>query len=246
MNAVTKEVVPGGPETTAVAQPAPVPVETMLMAGIERGLTPEGIEKLVELKLKLEAIRAEREFNEAMVDFQSECPSIPHNCEAKDRNGRVLYTYADADQIKKTIQPLLTKCRLSLSYDARFTDKSVEAVATVSHVGGHKRTATFSAPVSGTEMMSNAQKAASALSFASRYAMRQALGLTTEGKDDDGGAAGKSNRITEEQAANLRALMDEVKADESKFLKFLGAASIPEILAVDYDRAVKALERKRK
>lgn len=221
---------------------APVPVETMIMAGIEKGITPEGMKMLVDLRLQLEGIRAEHEFNAAMTAFQSECPPVTKNRDAKKGNGAVMYSYADLDHIKRTIQPTLAKNGLSVTDDATFTKDSVEAVATVFHVGGHRRSAKFSAPVSGTEMMSDMQKSASALSFARRYALVLALGLTTGEQDDDGQSAGIA-RVTEQQAADLEAKMTEVLRNPAKFLKWLGVDRVSDLAAVDYDKAIKELER---
>lgn len=225
---------------------APVAVEQMLLAGIEKGLTPEGIEKLVDLKLKLESIRAENEFNAAMVAFQSECPSIDKNRAAKDRHGKVMYSYSDLDHIKHTIQPILAKHGLSVSDDAKFTENAVEAVATAYHIGGHRRSSTFRAPIGGTDMMSNMQKSASALSFARRYALIQVLGLTTGDRDDDGQTAGAGELIDEEKAATLQALMEECIRNKPKFLQWLGVEKIADLPLIKYAQAVAECEKQRR
>ena len=51
--------------------------------------------------------------------------------------------------------------------------------------------------------------------------------------------------ITEEQEATITALASEVDADYDKFLKYLKIKDTSEILAKDYDRVIKILEKKR-
>jgi hypothetical protein len=89
----------------------------------------------------------------------------------------------------------------------------------------------------------------SATSYAKRYALAAALGVTSE--DDDGNAAvaaganGKDPHITEKQLADLDALIEEVGADKAKFLKYLKLTKLADLPAKAYSNAVKDLEAKR-
>lgn len=51
--------------------------------------------------------------------------------------------------------------------------------------------------------------------------------------------------LTEEQIANIEALMTEVGADKARFLKYLRVNALSEILAKNYSHVIEALERKR-
>lgn len=86
-----------------------------------------------------------------------------------------------------------------------------------------------------------------ATSYATKYAMLKLFNIET-GEDDEGRVEPYEalKRLTEEQAANIEALIAEVNADRPRFLKFMQADSVEEIRARDYDEAVKALEAKRK
>lgn len=55
----------------------------------------------------------------------------------------------------------------------------------------------------------------------------------------------KEPTITDDQAANIEALISEVGADINKFLVFIKARSVSEILAKDYENVVRQLERRR-
>lgn len=85
-----------------------------------------------------------------------------------------------------------------------------------------------------------------ATSYATKYAMLKLFNIET-GEDDEGRVEPYEaiKRIDSEQAANIEALITEVKADKAKFLKWMQAESVEDIRARDYDEAIKALEAKR-
>ncbi|MEW6354541.1 MAG: DUF1071 domain-containing protein [Pseudomonadota bacterium] len=53
-------------------------------------------------------------------------------------------------------------------------------------------------------------------------------------------------RINAEQRATLEALIEQTGADEARFLNYFRVGSLAELPAADYERAVAALEKKRK
>lgn len=97
------------------------------------------------------------------------------------------------------------------------------------------------------EAMDSADKATNkAMSAAYKYACLQAFCIPTEGDNDaDQTTHEVSPLITEKQAVDLLSLADEVGADVPKFLKWMKVKDIAEIKASDFDRAIKALQKKR-
>jgi len=93
--------------------------------------------------------------------------------------------------------------------------------------------------------MSDQQKGGAALSFAMRYALIMALALTSAGIIDTDGAAG-IERISDEQAKDILALLEETKSSASAFCKWLKVDHVEDIPEQAYKDAVAALERKRK
>ena len=91
-----------------------------------------------------------------------------------------------------------------------------------------------------------------AASYATKYAMLKLFSIET-GEDDEGRVEPYSARdkITEKQAADLSALIDDVGADRDAFMeyiakdKFIAAESIEDIPAKQYTTLVKMLEKKR-
>jgi len=92
-----------------------------------------------------------------------------------------------------------------------------------------------------------------ATSYATKYAMLKLFSIET-GEGDEGRVEPYEARdkITEKQAADISALIDEVAADRDAFMeyiakdKFIASASLEEIPVKSYPGLVKMLERKRK
>jgi hypothetical protein len=167
--------------------PAPLTLQTignLLTLAVEKGLSPEALERLVALQERLMQQQAVAAFNEAVQQFQSQCPPIPHNRKAD--TGKYGYTFSDLPQIATVIQPLLDLHGLSYSFDSTLDTNRLRITCTVHHVAGHSRPATFEAQIDGPSAMSSLHKSASTLTYCRRYALTLALGLTTADTDDDG------------------------------------------------------------
>lgn len=94
----------------------------------------------------------------------------------------------------------------------------------------------------------DAQGFGSAMTYARRYGLMAACGIAPE--DDDGNAAVRAKpepvkTITDKQAQDLDALITEVNADRDAFLKFAKLERLEDMKASDYEKAVKALNKKR-
>jgi hypothetical protein len=86
-----------------------------------------------------------------------------------------------------------------------------------------------------------------ATSYATKYAMLKLFSIET-GEDDEGRVEPyeKLEKISEKEAADLEALIDEVKADKAKFLEYMQIATLEDMPTKAFKIAVKALEAKRK
>lgn len=216
-------------------------VFAMLGTALDKGLNTDAIEKLVNLQERILAKNAEREYISAMTRFQSNCPPIAKNKKATVTTaggGNYSYEYATLDHIAETIAPLLELCGLSYTFDSSLSDGLVRVVCTLSHNGGHSKQSEFTAPVDQGMKVGAAQKVASALTYARRYALVSALGLTTTGDDDDDGrtasASPKQTRIDKERMQRvmidilslldsddgygLKQVVEELKEDEQMWV----------------------------
>ena len=235
------------------AKNLPAVQEAGLFASIQRAAAdPQTdvakMQALLEMGLKLESIKAERAFNEAIRAVQAKLPAIKRN----KANKHTTSTYANLEAINRAIVPIYTAEGLSLSFgtaDSPLPDH-YRVTCRVSHIGGHSANyqhdvPTDAAGAKGTANKNATQAAGSALSYGRRYLTALIFNLTTT-DDDDGNGAGSNETIGEGQAANIVALMDEVKANKAGFLELFGIERIEDLPCDQYLVAVRMLEAKRR
>jgi len=219
----------------------------LLRIAVEKGATVDQLEKLVGLHERMEARQAAREFSAAMAAFQSECPSIKKGSTGNivtKSGGKYSYTYAELDDIARTINPIMAKHGLSYGWDSPVEGDKLTCICTVRHVAGHFVTSTFILPIDNPSGMSPQQKVGAALTFAQRKSLASVMGLTTTDEDTDAGAADPTP-ITEDQVTVLSDLLAETGSNAQRFLKFMGVAALKEIRATDYSQALAALQQKK-
>jgi hypothetical protein len=85
-----------------------------------------------------------------------------------------------------------------------------------------------------------------AVSYASKYVILKVFNIET-GEDEESRVEpyGGTAKISDEQVANLEALIAEVGADQEKLLKWAKVESLDQIPAKNYQTVVKILEAKR-
>jgi hypothetical protein len=80
-----------------------------------------------------------------------------------------------------------------------------------------------------------------------RYTLLALTGLATHEMDDDGIEAGVTPEyITADQSIQITDLIKETGSKVDAFLKYMKAESVETILAADYNKAIIALNKKKK
>lgn len=229
---------------------APVDDTQRLMAiAIEQGEAGvAALERLVAMRERAEDRASERAYAAAMRAAQSEIQPVA----AKKKNTQTNSKYADLFALHGAIVPIYTKHGFALSYDEGESPRGdgwVRILCDVTHEAGHTTHKHIDLPLDDKGMAGKTNKTAlhaigSTISYGRRYIALMAFNVATF--DDDGNTGGKDDQyITAEQAATLKALAQEVKADIPRFLKWAQAASFAEVKASNYATAVKMLEAKR-
>jgi hypothetical protein len=215
----------------------------LLQRAVEQGASVETLERLEGLYERAKARDAAAEFAEAFASFQAECPPIAKRktaTVATKSGGTWTYKYADLDTIVRVVGPLLRKYGFSYTWDSETSKERMLACrCTLRHIGGHSITASFSTPTESTSPVNDQQKAASALTYARRQSLIAVLGLTTCDPDTDGN---DPTPITEQQASDLDAMIEEVGASKARFLKSFEVGKIAQLPARMYDVAVQWLK----
>lgn len=236
------------PETQLATVPPPS-TANLIAAVIESGITPDSVsvvERLVALKEREEARNAQREFADAFAALQSEMPKIVASKVVPGKvEGSVRYKYAPYEEIMEAARPVLTKHGFSLTYDQDIMENRVVVTCKLRHKGGHTESNKFACRIgSGPPMSSEAQGDGAATTYAKRFALCAALGITIESDDNDARNVGDMRTITKEQAADFRLRCEECGVVFEKFLKWLQVDGFDDIKAADWERADAELRKR--
>lgn len=221
-------------------------LEIISRAASDPNIDVAKVEKLLDMYERISVKNAEVQFNTAMKAAQEEMPKILRNKENQQTNSR----YADLERLNEDAVPVYTKHGFSLSFGTADCPlaQHVRITCLVSHIAGHSRPYQVDVPMDMVGIKGNANKTAthgfgSTISYGRRYLTLLVFNITLTNEDNDGNHG--TETVSEEQLANLVALITEVKADRKKFLAYLKVASLEEIPAASYSTVVGLLEAKR-
>lgn len=218
----------------------------MLSAFIDKGVTAENVAafaQLCALKERVETRDAEKAFNSAFAQLQSELPTIVAESEIPKRG-----KYARFEEVMRQIQPMLTSNGFSVSFEQKADDTRVSVTCHLRHIGGHASINTFSVRM-GNNADSATQADCKASTTAKRNALLQALNIVVRQdifQDEDDPHNESHERVTQQQADELRELCDETRADRAKFLALDGAEDFEMIHSHRFDEMKGFLIRRRK
>lgn len=178
-----------------------------IQQAIASNMSVDVMEKLFALYEKDKANKAREAWITAVSKFQSECPVINKTKKVMNKDGRtVRYQYAPLGDIVEQIKKPLADNNLSYRWEVENKELMIKAKAVITHILGHSESSSFEVPVDKEGFMTTPQKYASALTFAKRYTLCNALGISTGDDDTDATDVGKE---------------PEPKSDKSKIIFLL-------------------------
>jgi hypothetical protein len=233
-------------EVTALPEATPM---HMLAIAVQQGADIAKIEKLMELQERWENNQARKAYVAAMAAFKANPPTIVKNKHvsfALKTGGRTEYNHATHDEVTTKIIMAMSPHGLSHNWSVRQADGMVFVKCTVTHELGHSESVELFGPPDTSGTKSAIQAIASTVTLLQRYTLISVTGLTSEevaNAETDRRTQGET--ITEEQVANLKALLSEVGANEANFLRYLKVESLADIPASRYQWCVKDIEARR-
>jgi len=223
------------------------PADLLAMA-VSQNAGIETLEKLMDLKDREDATNARKAYVKAMAAFKANPPEIlktKHVSYQNSKNQTVEWDHAELGEIAEAIIKGMSPHNLYHRWDMEQPDKdTVKATCIITHELGHSEQITMSGPPDTSGGKDALKAVSSTNTLLQRLTLLALTGLAAKGMDNESGPD-PVEYITEEEHADLEALMTEVKADSPKFLKYLGVSKLSEIPAKKYKAAVKALEAKR-
>lgn len=223
------------------------PVDALLTA-IQRhpDMDLDKLRTLIDLKRELQADEARRQFNEAFAAFKAEAIVIVKNTTIKDGplKGK---KHANLFDVVNAVTPGLSAHGLAISWKLTKDEKDwLEVTCTLRHAAGHSESVSMGSGPDVGPGRNAIQARASAKSYLERYTATAILGLAAADADDDGNSAGKGDAevITEKQAADLKAKVEEVGANKAAFLRFFKVSEYADLPAEKLKQAIGMLEEK--
>lgn len=233
-------------QVPAISEPATL-LAIISRAASDPSVDVDKMERLMAMHERITAKQAQADFNDAMSACQTEMRRISADAE----NPQTHSEYASYGQLDKVLRPIYTKRGFSLSFSDGETTKPdhVRVVCLIRHRGGHTETHWKDMPADGKgakggDVMTKTHAAGAAQTYGQRYLLKGIFNVAIGEDDNDGNESVES--VSEEQIANIQALMTEVSADKARFLKYYKIKALSEIPAKNYDAVIKALQAKRK
>lgn len=245
------------PERMREPERSPMPLAeitpaSMIAHVMQQGGTLDQLAQFMAIKREWEADEARKAFNAAFAAFKGEAVKIVKSTQITDGPLKGKFHANLFDVVAATAGPL-AKHGLSLSWKLTKDEPAwMEVTCTLRHAAGHAESVSMGAAPDSGPGRNAIQARGSAKSYLERYTATGILGLAASDADDDGAGANKPQPVTDDQAATLQALIDEVQADRPQFLAYMSkrckvpVASLSAIPASAYPDAVAALNAKRK
>jgi hypothetical protein len=216
-----------------------------------KDIDPERLEKFLDLQIKMEERQAKGDFQIALSGFQAECPIIRRikkiDFTSKKTGSQTKYNYSPLDEIVFQIKPILSKWGLAYSFNVEESGQAEirKLITTIHHKSGHeKEYSYFFNPLHDDNRMNASQRAKSALTYAKRVALENALGIVTAEEDDDANRA-IDMTISESQLAEIDNLISNTDTDLKKVLKFAKTDSLEALSFLEAKKVINLLKQKR-
>lgn len=243
------------PMALTTVQQAIVPVDTpqqeatRLLAVIANAVANpacdvDKMERLLAMQQAVMKQQREAAFMAALSRLQAKLPQIERHGEIIVK-GQLRSRYAKAEDIDAVIRPMLNEEGFAFSFDSEplVDGKAIRLSCKLSHKDGHSETKYLLLPIDASDYRSSVQNVGSTVSYGRRQLIKMHLNIIERDEDTDGNEVAF---ITEKQVLDLDALISELKANKDGFLSFMGVKKLEEISARDYQKAVNALEVKRR
>lgn len=221
----------------------------LLQVAIDKGEDLDRLQKLMDLQDRWEAGQARKAYVSAMARFKQNPPEILKGKQVSFRNktgGLTEYKHATLADVCVAAIKGLADVGISHSWSVEQGSGQIRVTCTLTHEAGHSESVSMHAAADESGNKNAIQAIGSTTSYLQRYTLKMITGLAEADDDDDGkGAADAPPTITEDQAANIEALITEIGINRAKFMEWIRADKIGDIPARAYATVIRELEARR-
>ena len=183
----------------AGTEPANESPFVMALRAVERGMTPEMVERMLAIQERWEASQARKAYFDAFANFRAESVRVIRNTERTA--GPLKGTkYADLSAVVDAVTLPLSRHKLSHSWKLTKDEPDwIEVTCTLSHSMGYGESVFMGGPPDTSDGgKTPIQRRMSTVSMLERYTLKAVTGVAEE--DDDGsGGAGNNQRTGDEK-----------------------------------------------
>ena len=157
--------------------------ENILTAAIEKGVSPEVMQQLLDMRRQLQAEMAKEAYYRDFPKFKKAIKPPKRTKSVYDKYGKLRYKYAPLEEVQKSIDDALNQTGNLFSYRWQCTSQTPSTVTMccyMTHFMGHSEPSPFENPIDKDSYMSPGQKVGSARTFAKRYTLLDVCGLEAE------------------------------------------------------------------
>lgn len=216
---------------------------------LDRTVDLDRVERMIEIKQKVDAKAAERSYYAAMSAAQAEMMPVVRN----KRNDQTKSNYADIAAVAEAITPIYGRHGFAVSFATKAApDGCVGIICELMHADGHRKIYEHDIPIDGAGLRGNSNKTAtqalgSTLTYGRRYALLLAFNIATK-EDRDGNAQQRQEpakpMIDAAQIAELNALIESTGTDLAKFLEYGQIAALEDLNVDGFAKAKSLLLQK--
>lgn len=156
--------------------------EKLLTTALQKGLPVETIEKLLKMREDLKREWAREQYYFYLSKFQESCPKIKKDKKVYCK-GKLRFSYAPLGKIVEQVKDKLKDCGFSYNLKTKQEKEQVTVICFAHHLAGHSEETEITMPIEKDAYMNEAQKVASAITYAKRYAFCNVFGIMTADED---------------------------------------------------------------
>lgn len=220
-----------------VAAPAVTEVTPaqLLMMAVQSGADMERMQQLMGLQERWDANVARKAYVAAMAAFKAEPIKILKTKQV-DIPGGAKFAHATLADVVDGAVRAMSKHGLSHGWNVQQDGPLITVTCVVTHALGHSEKTTMAAAPDDSGKKNRIQQIASTVTYLERYTLMAACGLAAKDMDDDARSAEKPKEptITDQQVADLMALITEHGGNLFKLLRYLKVDSLDQIIAKNY------------
>jgi hypothetical protein len=236
--------------TTAIATVNNEPTTMVLLQmAMDKDLDADKLEKLMQLHERAQDREAEREFAEAMNACQTEMPAIVRDALNKQTNSK----YARLETVNEQIKGIYVRHGLSLSFGTESSplEHHIRVTCDVMHSGGHVKHYQADFPLDDAGMQGSINKTpmhatGSTMSYGRRYLIYLIFNLSLANEDNDGNGSRPLPKISEEQAIQIKELLEDAGMPLEEFLTLGRISKVEDLTLARHPNALEAIALRRK